>query len=73
MLDNPMAMHNGYGKADPQEQEGIMTTSVDVVKLQDVINRAVLILQECPEDAVPEDLNVSINEALELLQKYSGQ
>lgn len=20
MIDNPMAMHNGYGKADPQEQ-----------------------------------------------------
>ena len=20
MLDNPMSMHNGYGKADPQEQ-----------------------------------------------------
>ncbi|MFE9078447.1 hypothetical protein [Bacillus mobilis] len=73
MLDNPMSMHNGYGKADPQEQEGIMTTSVDVAKLQDVINQAVLILQEFPEDAVPEDLNGSINEALELLQKYSGQ
>ncbi len=68
-----MAMHNGYGKADPQEQEGIITTSIDVEKLQGVINQAVVILQECPEDAVSDDLNGSINEALELLQKYSGQ
>ncbi|PGY28455.1 hypothetical protein COE20_10710 [Bacillus cereus] len=73
MLDNPMAMHNGYGKVDPQEKEGIMTTSTDTNKLQEVISQAVLILQECPEDAEPDDLNGSINEALELLQKYSGQ
>ncbi|AFU12919.1 hypothetical protein MC28_1497 [Bacillus thuringiensis MC28] len=73
MLENPMVMQNGYGKADPQEQEGIITTTIDVEKLQDVISRAVLILQKCPEDADSEDLNGSINEALELLQKYSGQ
>ncbi|KAA0766430.1 hypothetical protein [Bacillus sp. SH5-2] len=73
MQENPMSMHNGYGKADPQEQEGIMTTSIDAEKLQNVISQAVLILQECPEDAEPDDLNGSINEALELLQKYSGQ
>lgn len=34
-----MSMHNGYGKADPQEQEGIMTTSIDAEKLQDAISR----------------------------------
>ncbi|EJV62641.1 hypothetical protein BWGOE2_22190 [Bacillus mycoides] len=45
MLENPMSMHNGYGKADPQEQEGIMTTSIDAEKLQDAISRAVMILQ----------------------------
>lgn len=73
MLENPMSMHNGYSKADPQEQEGIMTTSINAEKLQDAISRAVLILQECPEDAEPEELNGSINEALELLQKYSEQ
>ncbi|WP_258397500.1 hypothetical protein [Bacillus sp. SRB_331] len=38
MLENPMSMHNGYGKADPQEQ-GIMTTSIDAEKLQDAISR----------------------------------
>ncbi|MBJ8053707.1 hypothetical protein JDS87_17520 [Bacillus cereus] len=71
MLENPMSMHNG--KAEPQEQEGIITTSIDIEKLQDVISRAVVILQECPEDAELDDLNGSINEALELLQKYLGQ
>ncbi|MBW3493857.1 MULTISPECIES: hypothetical protein [Bacillus] len=35
MLENQMSMHNGYGKADPQEQEGIMTMSIDAEKLQD--------------------------------------
>ncbi|OHX31797.1 hypothetical protein BWGOE5_22740 [Bacillus mycoides] len=45
MLENPMSMHNGYGKADAQEQEGIMTTSIDAEKLQDAISRAVMILQ----------------------------
>lgn len=39
MLEKPMSMHNGYGKADPQEQEGIMTTSIDAEKLQDAISR----------------------------------
>lgn len=73
MQENPMSMHNGYGKADPQEQEGIMTTSIDAEKLQNVISQAALILQECPEDAEPDDLNGSINEALELLQRYSKQ
>ncbi|MGE6399884.1 hypothetical protein BWGOE4_22150 [Bacillus mycoides] len=73
MLENPMSMHNGYGKADPQEQEGIMTTSIDAEKLQDAISRAVMILQEYPEGAEPEGVNRSINEALELLQKYLGQ
>ncbi|EJQ71494.1 MULTISPECIES: hypothetical protein [Bacillus] len=73
MLENTISMHNGYGKADPQEQEGIITTSIDIEKLQDVISRAVVILQECPEDAELDDLNGSINEALELLQKYLGQ
>ena len=73
MLENTISMHNGYGKADPQEQEGIITTSIDIEKLQDVISRAVVILQEYPEDAELDDLNGSINEALELLQKYLGQ
>jgi hypothetical protein len=33
MLENPTSMHSGYGKADPQEQEGIITTSIDIEKL----------------------------------------
>ena len=33
MLENQMSMHNGYGKSDPQEQEGRMTTSIDAEKL----------------------------------------
>ncbi|MFE6137494.1 hypothetical protein [Bacillus sp. NPDC057893] len=70
MLENQMSMHNGYGKADPQEQEGIMITSIDAEKLQDAISRAVMISQEYPES---EGVNGSINEALELLQKYLGQ
>jgi hypothetical protein len=73
MLENTISMHNGYGKADPQEQEGIITTFIDIEKLQDVISRAVVILQEYPEDAELDDLNWSINEALELLQKYLGK
>ncbi|CAM4390039.1 hypothetical protein BAMA_15565 [Bacillus manliponensis] len=73
MLENPMSMHSGYGKPDPQEQEGIVTSAVDIEHLQQVISKAVGILQECPEDASSEDLNGSINEALELLQKYSEQ
>ncbi|MFD6510124.1 hypothetical protein [Bacillus sp. NPDC060175] len=70
MLENQMSMHNGYGKADPQEQEGIMITSIDAEKLQDAISQAVMISQEYPES---EGVNGSINEALELLQKYLGQ
>ncbi|WP_410982542.1 hypothetical protein [Bacillus cereus] len=41
--------------------------------MQQVIDKAAETLRKCPEDASPVDLNESINEALELLQKYSGQ
>ncbi|PGO32326.1 hypothetical protein CN984_06110 [Bacillus cereus] len=73
MLEKPMFIHNGYCKADPQEQEGIMTTSIDAEKLQSAISRVVMILQEYLEGTEPEGVNRSINEALEMLQKYFGQ
>ncbi|WP_314108258.1 hypothetical protein [Bacillus pseudomycoides] len=41
--------------------------------MQQVIDKVAETLPKCSEDASPVDLNEIINEALELLQKYSGQ
>lgn len=68
-----MVMHNGYEKSDSQEFAGITSSEVDIDQLQQVIDKAAETLRECPEDASSTDLNETINEALELLQKYSGQ
>ncbi|MCM3736418.1 hypothetical protein M3215_11435 [Bacillus cytotoxicus] len=47
--------------------------SIEIESLQEVVNETLLILQECPEDADQNDLNGTINEAIEFLKKFSNQ